>query len=76
MVPVNILEDGYPNKSIGYLDIIISLQLIRLVGLFRYYYITTTNTTSIVFTYNTVIPGVYDTNVSAVNTLVEIYRDM
>ena len=31
VVPVNILEDGYPNKTIGYLDIIISLQLIRLV---------------------------------------------
>ena len=25
MVPVNILEDGYPNKTIGYLNIIKSV---------------------------------------------------
>ena len=33
--------------------------------------ITTTNMTSIVFTYNTIIPGVYNINVSAVNILGE-----
>ena len=50
--------DGYPNKTIGYLNVFRSLQL-------------TTNMTSIVFTYITIIPGVYDINVSAVNILGE-----